>query len=723
MLSHYMKPFSRAMGDFLEWTLLTVGKNKAAPLFTNEQGKLALSPWLDRAKNIAYAIHPNDELAEGIVGQVLRFFIVLGNRSQTYRNEENSTKALLNDPQSFQMLLYEYLNLTEVFQERYDDPQFACSPPLSKQRHMFQTQLDEPSDDPNREITARKLCLSLNIRDMVLEQRMPQLSLQTMWARYLKFLVFLTADHDVFWSSYTLTQFRHIYEKAELKKMWTKIGYVKNRNEKNLNTDVRKLKAKLLSNLESRFGDFLEPLPETESPGGFKGRETFIQDPEVLKFVAKMNEVLTPWKTSCLEFREKKSHLKLDLGYVHGFICPECFPWLVQESIGSAPPEERLALPTFFGRPPAPYNGDSSNNGRIEMGKEKNWRWWFMPDPPPLDPMFKRLEQDAQRRKVFTGSELGVYLDGYRIGKLPLQESRSIQFSVGAESRFLQIVAEDDRDLLPMAVLALNQSEIKQSVQYKLCGVKTYAIVLEGGQEIRFRTQLEPDLADETSYHIEIEYVPGRPQPLARSVNRHWLFPTVVTAALAILLGLGYFWFLRRQIAGPPEPIVKQPAPVMPPTPLPAPPKQEMMPPGPEPQQVQKPALPNKPKSRPKGQPPVSESQPDVPMHAGYEGAQTLAETQDVFLQITQNGTPIETSLQTAFEKALVINGYHPVPEVTLSDTILFADIKPVAGKGSVEIELRMENLAKTVLWPTRKAVVPAISVEAIQKMLPKKQH
>ncbi len=346
-------------------------------------------------------------------------------------------------------------------------------------------------------------------------------------------------------------------------------------------------------------------------------------------------------------------------------------------------------------------------------------------DPIKFEQLRQILAQDADRRKQLgSASTFLILVDEVEYPEIgtQLQTQSQATLVIPTSSHRIEVKAIDAQGQVPLALLFLEYSEIVRPSWFAKDTLKHYSMRLEGGQSLRFRVRIEASNTEEPGYAVEIDYFPARSIPFAQIFREQWMIPAVITAGLLIVLGLSYLFFSKKQYVLPPNPIVKKPVPPTPPTSSPAPPQPEVLPPTPEPQQVQKPAPP-KPKSKPKVQPPISGSESDVLMHTGFEGAQTLSETKEVFLQVTQNGTPVDASLQSIFEQALKDNGYTPVREVTLSDTILFATLKPVEGKDTVELEVRLENRVKKVLWPTRKAVVSTISAEAIQKMLPKKQY
>ncbi|MBI4752462.1 MAG: hypothetical protein HY774_28560 [Acidobacteria bacterium] len=551
-----MEPFSRPLADLLDHFFLS--RKTGTPLFRNQSGKQVLAPWLDRGKELVFPIHPRNELADGIVTEAMRQFAIIGNSTI----ERGKSKIRCEDAQAFQMLLLTLLEFTEVYQERSQDTAFMEAPLYLGERAKRYAGLFEVDE----------AILSFNMQDMILEESVTHLTKYRMIVRYLKHLVTLTGDHDLLWPSYGTSQFIFQYSKTELMAMWRRIGYAKLTKDgtlpkmKNFNKDLGDLEKTLKFRVETRFGDFIQSNPIKEQPGIFLGQTTWISDPEIISLATAMLKVLTPWQTTCDRFQKKKWNQFDGIFFVHGFICPTCFSWVVAEGAKAVLPENRLALPTFFNLPTLSNgNGEHSEIGIGPMAKSKHWTRWFTHPSPAPETVEQALDRDSARRKTFVGKELTLFADLRKLQTFSTQSTCTV--TIPESTRFLLVKARDSEGWFPLALLALRLGEVIHSFQYRLLRYKSYILVLEGGQELSFRIRVTRNEQGECQYTVQTRFYSPQP-PLQPSGTLVWIFNhwAQLLVSLVILVGLGsWLWTIIRKPQAPPlDPVVRHSSPTLP---------------------------------------------------------------------------------------------------------------------------------------------------------------
>lgn len=324
---------------------------------------------------------------------------------------------------------------------------------------------------------------------------------------YIKHLVMQTVARNSFYVTLGISRLLFNYTTTEAVALYQTI--VQNPDRQKFDSYWRERKLKLLQELKKRFGGFLELNQERGKETKFQTRED--SSPQ-MALVAECLQMFTPWMTNCsvtAEFgnpsflipslafngQNPDGEHQIEMNRMHSIIHWQCFDRLAQ-GLGLKSPLERLELPKF-----------SLASGNHENSPPDNTKLTKTFDEQDLDDLQRRLDNQSRQRCNVTPSQLRILASGIEKTRLHLQHTATAQFELAATPLLLEVrTIESEGDLL-LATHLLRESEWENS--------QTAAIVLEGGQRIRFAVvPMDDDQLQVTVHYSETD--------LARNLALGW---------------------------------------------------------------------------------------------------------------------------------------------------------------------------------------------------------
>lgn len=324
----------------------------------------------------------------------------------------------------------------------------------------------------------------------------------------------------------------------------------------------RSRKKMLLAELKTRFGDLLAT---TRGP---RGEERFVTHEQPQPFIALVRECLltfTPWRTPCplperfdpangnaplLSFAgsDPDEEHAIEINRMHALLHPPCLANLT-EALQQAAPDEQLAIPRFF----------MTSHHEDDSGNDTPPRRDAALDEAAQQDLQQHLQDRARRRKFSPAGLLLFVADGHIVAQLDLRDACASQFSLPANTEFLEVRTRDDEGEFVLATCPLQYNEDDQVVSQQ------QQFTLEGGQQIAltFRPTSTGTEAAFTYHETKL------PRALRlwwqqQRLGVSWWKHALLLALFALLLGGISYFFWQPQ---PRPQIVEQISPTVAPVP------------------------------------------------------------------------------------------------------------------------------------------------------------
>lgn len=488
-------------------------------------------------------------------------------------------------------------------------------------------------------------------------------SQQLLTVRYLKYLVLKSVSKNVLFIITGFSRILHNYTTANTIDLCLSL-YPNYKQIKNLDNQIKKTKAKLLSNLEERFDKYLKVINNRFQPITATNLRNVQSMTELINNTL---EQLVLWDTDCsnsFSFHQINQHKLLSIGQQmsHIIIHPNCYNLLIKE-LDLEAPNNKLEIPKFF-----IANTINDDNDPFDPPD-------FKEDVPKL---LKALEDYKKEVKNCTPSKLVIKVDEVKKGTLDLSQTNKFFLELDKEG-FLEIFDHESN-------LRLLSRRLVADILIEKPEVKYYVIPIANGQRFTLIIKYIPPIFNDTEDIDEDTYRHTDDGNFEISISCHetslsralyWsykrllyeldLFPILVmsrfavTSVILLILGLvaiypNKIFNLDKQqtiVKSYPIPIIKQ-TPKSEPTPL-EPEKQQGV------EQLNTPKKNNKPTDlKPNHQivptPPEEISEPEPEQIATRGNNTKLAILKNIYISDL-----IESDFKDALVEMLKLNGFNVI--------------------------------------------------------------
>ncbi len=406
------------------------------------------------------------------------------------------------------------------------------------------------------------------------KERQSSLNERTLLIHFIKHLVKLTVRRNSLHVAVGLSRLLHHYTTAETMALY---GLILQDPARVAAEDYfRSRKKLLLTELKARFGDLLV------TTRGARGEERFVTHEQPQRFATLVRECLTaftPWRTSCLmpeRFDPRHDTLPalafagtdpdeehaIEINRMHALLHPPCLAHLMSALQQSAP-DEQLAIPRFFS---VQRSDDDVSDDDAAPRRDAAL------DEADHQDLQRHLHDRSRRRKFSPAGVLLFVADGQIVEQLDLRQARASQFSLAANTEFLEVRTRDANGDLVLATCPLNYDEDDQVEPQQ------YQLTLEGGQRLAFTLSPAPNGATVQFAYQETNLLRAlRLWLLPQRLGITWWKPVLALVLFALLVGgISYFFWPpsqpKPQIAGQPSPTVAPvPSPTLSPSAMPTP--------------------------------------------------------------------------------------------------------------------------------------------------------
>lgn len=434
--------------------------------------------YLRRAFELSYFIHPNTKVALRIAeAAVCKLDYTIGRqgRRSHYVPDDRRSQGLLR-----RSLRATKINLSE--------------------EHLLQLLVYTESDSWERSSEYGYSSRPLTAEDLVI--------------RFIKRLVQITVKRNSFYVTLGIGRLLYEYETSQVRQMYDVLMQDQARFKDN--SYLRKQKKVLIREMIEHFDRMIRTIRTSQ------GEDRFLSQPLTGHMINLVRECLvrfTPWNSSCViperfdplgkipalyfSRAESDDESQIEMNRIHTIIDPNCFSRLIQ-SLGFAPPDERLRVPQFFYSDNAPPPGDRFN-------------------PPPLTEKHNlRLERArktaARRRKTYRVGQMRIYVDDVERITFDPRLMRAVKFKLSDGADVIEVRGEDSNGDLPLAILLVPEDDFAPGQSLK------DSIKLEGGQE--FTITLTPQrtaTGELEELQIEVSYAETQPmRAIAWLLQRGW---------------------------------------------------------------------------------------------------------------------------------------------------------------------------------------------------------
>jgi hypothetical protein len=330
---------------------------------------------------------------------------------------------------------------------------------------------------------------------------------QTMWARYIKHLLFLSTENRSFSVTVGLCRLLYDYKQCQTSKIYealTQYGGPDKSDEQ-----YRGCKLKLMAKLIERFPDFLIVYERAKQEKRFLLYENQSQ---VTNYVKQCLTLFSPWKSSCilptvivgpqplippLSFlgANPDDEHPIEKARIHTVIHPACFSRLI-EAVGCPSIEERLAMPDFS-------ISTSNTTPQIPTHPPVDLDNLPVPTREEWNNLTDRLLQQRYRRQHAWPRELIVAVDGIPCERIALEKTASARIELRETDDLIQVFSKEKEGDILLSTSSLRFNRILGDDE---CGES--CLRLESGQEISITvlTRKTGDTAGPHTPSIEIAY-------------------------------------------------------------------------------------------------------------------------------------------------------------------------------------------------------------------------
>jgi len=473
-----------------------------------------------RAFNLAHFIHCDLRVALCVLVHGMEL-AALKARQQQDRSGANLMK--MSECQLFQIGL---LQASEFYERRQEMAQFEDARAAEWEKSLLEHLID----------------LAFLTEGMTVRPRIQPLTNEDLVIRYLKHLALVTVTRNAYQVMVGISQFLYRHGVKEMEHIHLLIDPDLKRggvSGKSYKTSRRRI----WNEMVSRFGNLLS----------LRGKGRFYAQERTLPLLALVNDCLDHlalWDTKHLVFTDEPHQ-------AHALIHPACYERLLKQ-LRIKDPTANLTIPQFA----LPTNNNSPSRPERRQ-------------PPDLTQQQLQLLQEicgklGKRRKESEPMLLSVRVDGEEQTRFNLLSEQSLAFIVRPSTKIIEVYSlESDGDLLLAACWLAGLEEIETPRVI----VETRA---EGGQVIRF----DIAFAENGASGVEVSYRETNPLRWLALAWRRMTYrlaaiqlkPAMALAMGVIIVGLialSVFW-LRQKPTELPE-VVKQPSPIVAPTPTDSP--------------------------------------------------------------------------------------------------------------------------------------------------------
>lgn len=301
------------------------------------------------------------------------------------------------------------------------------------------------------------------------------ISQQILIIRYLKHLIANSVNKNVLFIITGLSRILHNYTTNNTVDLCLYL-YPNYRKIKNLDHEIKRTKAKLLSQLEERFDKYLKVVNNRFQPITATNL-TNVQS--MTELINNTLDQLVLWDTECsnsLFFDQFNQHNLLSIGQQmsHIIIHPNCYNSVTKE-LNLESPNNKLEIPKFF-----IANTINDENDPFDPPD-------FTEDVPKL---LKALESYKKQVKNCDPSKLVIKVDEVKKGTLDLGQTNKFFLEVDKEG-FLEIFDHESN-------LRLLSRRLVADILLEKPEVKYYVIPVENGQRFTLIIKYIPPIFDDT---------------------------------------------------------------------------------------------------------------------------------------------------------------------------------------------------------------------------------
>ncbi len=282
--------------------------------------------------------------------------------------------------------------------------------------------------------------------------------------RYIKHLAQVTTPMSSFYVNIGFQRLLRNYSTAETRSIYELMT-----NHFPGNEEYRKVKAALLSRLQTRFGNLLKTCQSNRGELRF---EQYDRQENLADLVRRCVSEFTPWSTSqacslaapLSQIRWPENSLPnksgnrsldaLETYRSHIFIHSPCFANLIKH-LGLDFSCQRLSVPRFF------LNANSDREGKPPASREP------APDLTEQErqTITGRLNRDALRRQQIYPEKLRILVDSREAAKMALSHESSVLYELQEAARLIEVwTADGDEDIL-LATHWIDYSELYRPVK------------------------------------------------------------------------------------------------------------------------------------------------------------------------------------------------------------------------------------------------------------------
>ncbi|MBL8203866.1 MAG: hypothetical protein JNM09_06515 [Blastocatellia bacterium] len=510
---------------------------------------------------------------------------------------------------------------------------------------------------------------------------------------FIKHLVKLTVRRNSLHVAVGLSRLLHHYTTAEAMALYSLI--LQDPARVAAEDYFRSRKKMLLAELKTRFGDLLAT---TRGP---RGEERFVTHEQPQPFIALVRECLlafTPWRTPCplperfdlangnappLSFTgsDPDEEHAIEINRMHALLHPPCLANLT-DVLQQAAPDEQLAIPRFF---MTSRHDDNSPDDDTPPRRDAAL------DEAAQQDLQQHLQDRARRRKFSPAGLLLFVADGHIVAQLDLHEACASQFSLPANTEFLEVRTRDDEGEFVLATCPLQYNEDDQVVSQQ------QQFTLEGGQQIALTFSPAPN-GTEVAFTYHETKLPRALRLLwqQQRFGVSWWKPALLVALFALLLGGISFFFWQPQ---PRPQMVKQTSPTV--APVPSVTSSPSATPSPSPSVIAPtPARPDDNVIARDIRARATSPTESLTRGERESGVEALLTGQKLYLEVS-GGEPMRQTLTTALQQRLQANGklqLTAAPEA--AEVALKVTIQSNAKAERITVLARIVNADGKVIWP-----------------------
>lgn len=519
-----------------------------------------------------------------------------------------------------------------------------------------------------------------------------------MTIHFIKHLARITTRRNSFYVALGFTRVLHVYTTPESMEFYGAV--VQDPDRVPDDYYYRSRKKVLLGELRARFGETVRVVKGQRGearfePSAHSERLSSLVDVCLARFapwgtrcpVARPSEVADGIASLAFTGTDPDEEHRVEVRRIHAVMHPDCHRSLAA-GLGLPAPSERRDVPRFY---IAGATGDSSGGGRGTEGLTDDERRGAL----------ETLAGRGARRKYASSGQLSVRVDGAERASLEPSRAASVSFEMSGDEELLEVASLSAEGDTLLAVHLLDWAELDGP------GARSFAIVLEAGQEVAF--VLEPSfdaLGDLDRVGVTVRYAetaPWRAFSLgARRLLARAGWPELygrpsgraLGAALAVLIAVAApfgAYMLMNDVDG--KPVAKTP-PEPPPANPPAATEPTTATPSESPQIAHE-----RPRPAPRPAPTRAPSLPGPSDVRSTKGPQWVAAQLSTTKTISVDPLGDDTVRAALLEAISTSGRFSAGASREEADAVIKGSVKQLDG-GRVAVTLRLVNADGDTIWP-----------------------